>query len=306
MRLKTFIETHFGYVLLVACAAGLLLPGLSRVPDWSASVALGMLTYASCFKLRDGGFADISWRRIWVFYALRYVALPVALFALAHVVFPTYAMGVFLLALLPTAVSSPAFATMFGGRAAPAFAIVIVSTCLAPFLIPLQFSWAGDMAVAPSPWPLFKTLALCVFTPMVLYYATRSHKSWGDAMYANVKIISITLVAFVIALVIAKQRDVILASPIALIKPLLIIIGCYCMFITSGWYLARREIQGARISFAACSGFNNVALGVSLALLHFPQEVIVFVAVSEVGWSLLPIMFRFFISLTLECEGGNH
>lgn len=293
--MRHLIETHFGIVLLLSCVAGLLLPELAHVPDYSASVALAMLTYASCFKLRDGGFDEIRWRRIAVFYAGRYIVLPVLLWLIAHHLFPAHATGIFLLALLPTAVSSPAFAHMFGGRVPPAFAIVMVSTCLAPFLIPLQFSWLGDMTVAPSPWPLFKTLAFCVFTPMLLYVFTRTHKQWGNLMYANVKLISIVLVAFVIALVIAKQREVILADLPALAAPLAVCIGCYAVFLTAGWLLSRGASRQARISMATCSGFNNVALGVSVALLHFPPSVILFVAVSEIGWAFLPTLLRAFL-----------
>ena len=292
--MRQIIETHFGIVLLVACVAGLLLP-LQNVPDVSASVALGMLTYASCFKLRDSGFAEIRWKYIAVFYVLRYLMLPVLLLAIAHIISPRYAMGVFLLALMPTAVSSPAFAHMFGGRVSPAFAIVLLSTVLAPIVIPLQFSWLGDRAVAPSPYPLFRTLAFCVFVPIIFYMATLRFQRWGELMYVNVKLISILLVFFVIALVIAKQRDVILADPAALILPLGLCIGCYIIFLIGGWAFSRGEKNDARISYTTCSGFNNVALGVSLALLHFPADVILFIAASEIGWALLPTMFKLFL-----------
>lgn len=294
--MRHFIETHFGIVLLISCVVGLIVPALKDVPDVSASVALAMLTYASCFKLRDGGFAEIRWRNILFFYVARYVILPIILFIIAHHFFSVYAAGIFLLAMLPTAVSSPAFAHMFGGRVPPAFAIVILSTVLAPFLITLQCSlFLADANITPTPLPLFRTLAFCVFTPMVFYFATRGYKKLGAVMYSNVKLISIVLVAFVIALVIAKQRDIILSNPTALVLPTLLTIVCYAIFLGSGWWFARGQPRDVRISFATCSGFNNVALGVSIALLHFPQHVILFIAVSELAWASLPIMFRWFL-----------
>lgn len=291
--MRQFIETHFGLVLLISCVVGLFAPSLSDVPDISASVALSMLTYASCFKLRDGGFAEIRWGNIALFYALRYVLLPVILLLLAQIISPTYAAGIFLLALVPTAVSSPAFANMFGGKVPPAFAIVIISTTLAPFLIPLQCAfWLHDLNITPTPMPLFRTLAFCVFTPMVAYFFTRKIKKLGTLMYDNVKIISIVLVAFVIALVIAKQREFILAHTEQLATPVALTLICYVIFLSVGWWFGKSQGREAQISIATCSGFNNVALGVSIALLHFPQSVIVFVAVSEMAWAMLPIMFR--------------
>ena len=289
--MRHFIESHFGFILLLSVAVGLVAP-ISGVPDDSTSVALAMLTYASCFKLRDGGFSDINWREIARFYLVRYILLPIILFAVAHVILPEYALGVFLLALVPAAVSSPAFAHMFGGRVPPAFAITIMSTLLAPFLIPLQFMWASDVALDISPLGLFRTLAFCIFLPMALYFLTRRFRRWGDAMYTNVKVISITLVAFVIALVIAKQRHIILADIPALLVPFIACLSCYAVFVLCALWLGRKQPREIQITYAVCSGFNNVALGVSLALVHFPPAIILFVAVSEAAWAMLPIIMK--------------
>lgn len=289
--IRTFIESHFGFILLLSVAVGLVAP-LSNIPDNAASVALAMLTYASCFKLRDGGFADIDWREITRFYIFRYIILPVMLFALAHFIVPDYALGVFLLALVPAAVSSPAFAHMFGGSVPPAFAISIVSTLLAPFMIPLQFTWASEVALDISPLGLFKTLAFCIFLPMLLYFLTRRFARWGNRMYDNVKVISIVLVAFVIALVIAKQRDMILGNIPALATPLVASLTCFFIFLMAGMWLGRKQPRDIQTTYIVCSGFNNVALGVSLALVHFPPNIILLVAVSEAAWALLPIIIK--------------
>lgn len=289
--LRHFIESHFGLVLIAACALGLILP-LGGIPDDSASVALAMLTYASCFKLADGGFSEIVWRDVARFYVVRYLLLPVALLTVAQILLPDYALGVFLLALVPAAVSSPAFAHMFGGTVPPAFAIVTVSTLLAPFLIPLQFMWASDVAMDISPLSLFKTLAFCIFLPMAFYFATRRFRRWGTMMYDNTKLISIVLVAFVIALVIAKQRDVFLADIGGLAVPFIACMACYGCFLLTARWLARGRSEQTRITYTVCSAFNNVALGVSLALLHFPPKIILFIAVSEIGWALLPGLMK--------------
>jgi bile acid:Na+ symporter, BASS family len=297
--MRNLIETNFGLVLLISCVVGLAIPALANVPDASASVALAMLTYASCFKLKDGGFEEIRWGNIVLFYMVRYIVLPIVLFVINLKLFPAYAASIFLLALLPTAVSSPAFANMFGGRVPPTFAIVILSTILAPFLIPMQCSLVlADANITPTPLPLFKTLAFCVFVPMVLYFATRKFTRLGTVMYDNVKLFSIILVAFVIALVIAKQREFIINHTADIIIPILLTLVCYSIFLACGWLFARGQARDIRISFATCSMFNNIALGVSIALLHFPQNVILFVAVSEMAWAVLPMMFRLFLGKT--------
>ncbi len=291
-RMRALIENNFGLVLLLSCVVGLAAPIMSSLPDESASVALAMLTYASCFKLRDGGISNIHWRRILLFYGLRYMILPLALFGIAQIIVPHYALGIYLLALVPAAVSTPAFSQLFGGSVPPAFAIVIIGTLLAPIMIPLQFSLFADQAVAPSPAPLFKTLAFCIFTPMVIYAVTKHIKKLHHTMYSNGKAISIILVAFVIALVVGKQREVILSDVSALIVPLVCTFFLNIVFMAFGFWFGRKSVRDEQITYATCSGFSNVALGVSLALLHFPAPVILLVAVSEIAWAMLPMMMK--------------
>ncbi len=288
--MRTFIETHFGTVLFFSCFAGLFLPGLPKIPSESVVVALALLMFLSCCKLRDGGLETIRWRDVLLFYVLRYMALPVGLWFIAHALVPQWATGVFLLAVLPAGVASPAFANIYGGAVPPAFAIVILSQIAAPLLIPMQFAWESSVSVAPSPYRLFITMVWCIFLPMAAYALFRKHRS-NDYIYARNKLFSVLLIAFIIALAIAKQRDVILLHGTALFVPFIIVLLCYACYIVFGWFCARGP-RSEHITFAACSSFNNAALGVSLALLHFGPPEVLFMAVSEIGWALLPWMFR--------------
>ncbi len=290
--MKTFIENHFGFVLVLSCFAGLVVPGLPSLPDNSAIITLAMLTFVSCYRLHEGGFSAIAWRDVGLFCILRYMLLPLALWALALLVAPDYAMGIFLLALLPSAVSSPAFCTMFGGRVPNAFAIVVISTLASPLLIPLQFALIGSAQIAPSPLPLFATLAWCVFAPMIVSALVRKQRALAGFINGNHKMLSIVLVAFIIALVIAKQRELILGNLAGLLAPFTIVLLCFASFIFAGLLFGAKKPREERVTYAVCSGFNNAAMGVSLALVHFSPQVVLFVAVSEMGWALLPLMMR--------------
>jgi len=295
MRFYHFVENHFTFVLLLACVCGLVTPGMSHIPDWTAGFVLGLLTFFSCFKLRDGGFEEIRWQRIVLFYVARYIVLPVLLLWLANSLFPQYAMAVFLLALVPTAVSSPAFVGVFGGHVASAFALVLLSTLAAPILIPLQFAWASDSTVAPAPMFLFKTLVMCVFIPILFYAFARRHHGLSAYVYRRNKFLAIILVFFIIALVVSKQRDLILSDVVAILPMFAINIACFLSFLFVGWFFVNKQAKQQRITFATCSMFNNVALGVSLALLHFPADVILFVAASEMAWATLPAIMNYWL-----------
>lgn len=296
--LYRFIENHFGIVLLLSCLAGLFVPGIELLPNETAVFILALLMFLSCYKLQEGGFESMRWRDIVQFYVLRYGLLPVLLWAIARAIVPDYAVGVFLLSVVPAGVSSPAIGSIYGGAVAPGFAIVILSQLAAPFMIPLQFTWLShfDQGTAahimPSPTQLFTTMVWCILVPMLVHALVKKHQSSAAWFTRHNKFLSVLLIAFVIALAIAKQKEVILASGWGLLGILLITILCYTIYMISGWYLAARQAYPARITYAACSVFNNAALGVSLALLHFPPSVLLFVAVSEIGWAMLPMMFR--------------
>lgn len=293
--MRHFIENRFSLVLLLSCAAGMLLPGMPDLPNVSAVITLAILMFISCYKLRDGKFSDINWHDITVFYLLRYGALPLALWWIASQVVPVYAPGVFLQSVLPAAVASPAFTAIYGGAVAVAFAVVIASQLLTPALIPLQFTLIGSEHVTPSPEQLAVTLVACILLPMLVYACVRNHKKSADWFYAQNKIISILLIAFVIALAVAKQRDVILHNLDALVIALLANLCCFAAYMLFGWFFAAKRSREERIAFATCSGFNNAALGVSLALMHFAPEVVLFVAVGEIAWSILPMMMKSFL-----------
>lgn len=298
--LRRHIEGHFSTMLLVACGLGLLLPGLDTLPNETAVATLAALMFLSFFSLREGEWKTLHWPSLAGYYGLRYVLAPWLLWLAVRPFSPEYAIGVFLLGTLPAAVSSPAIANIYGGAVAPAFIIVIVSQLATPFLVPGQFALLAGVGagvgaeVIPNPFDLFCTMAWCIFLPGALYLPLRRHAGLAGHVQRNGKLWAMGLVAFVIALVVAKQRGAILAQGFGLLGLLGLNAGCYLLFIALGWLCAKGRPREAQVTYAVCSGFNNAALGVSLALIHFPPAIILFVAVSEIAWSLQPMLFGLF------------
>jgi predicted Na+-dependent transporter len=299
-RFRSLVENNFTLVLLLSGAAGMLLPGLSQLPNEAAVVTMALLMFVACYKLRDGGFSTIRWQDVGLFCLLRYGLIPVLLWAIAYSLIPSYATGILLLATVPAAVSTPALVALYNGAVPAAFAISILSQLITPFMVPLQFTWlthfglADDGQVVPAPTQLFITMVWSIFVPMLIYGVTRYHKRSADHIYDNGKLYAILLVAFVIALVIAKQRDVILSNLPELAVCYSIAMICFAVFIPVGWWFSRKRPVAERITYTTCSAFNNVALSVSLALLHFGPEVVVFVAISEIAWACLPTLLGYF------------
>lgn len=298
-RIKHSIESNFTLVLLAGCAGGLVAPGLPDLPNGTAVLVLALLMFIACYRLDEGGVAAMQWKRVSAFWCLRYVALPGVLWALTRVSLPDYAVGVFLLSVLPAGVSSPAIAHIYGGRVAPGFAIVILTQLTTPFLIPLQFAALSQLdaaapQVVPAPADLFVTMVWCSFVPMVAYALLRRQQALAGFINGQHRLLSMLLVAFVIALAISKQRAILLSHLDDLAVSLLLSLLCYAVYIAAGWWF-RKDAREERVTYAVCSCFNNAALGVSLALLHFPPPIVLFVAASEIAWALLPMLFGLFL-----------
>lgn len=301
-QVKHYIETHFGAVLLGGCLLGLVVPQIAELPASTAVLVLALLMFFSCYRLGEGGFAAMRWKHVCVFWFCRYGILPLVLWGIAKLVVPGYALGVFLLTVVPAGVSSPAIAHIYGGLVAPGFAIVILSQLATPFLIPAQFALlakldaaSGGAAVAPSPLDLFVTMVWCIFVPIIVFYCVRGHQGLKEYALRQNKFFSMLLIAFVIALAIAKQRDILLSHVPDMAMSLVVAVLCFVTYMVAAWVFAAKLEKAERVTFAACSAFNNAALGVSLALLHFSGPVILFVAVSEIAWACLPMLFSIFL-----------
>ncbi len=281
--MKRFIETHFSLVLLASVFAGIFVPGLERVPSGVVIVILAAILFLSCFKVRWEEIRALHWRRFGAFYAARYVAFPILLYLAFRWFSPRFAPAVFLLALLPAGVSSPAFAGLFGGSVSLAIVILAVTTLLVPVLLPGMVALVLDTSLAIDVKSLLVTLVGTVIVPLGIARLLRGRPrvehfvaTWGSS-------ISILAVASTVTLVVTRHRGLILAEPLSLVAPLGLATLAFLFLYGFGAFLpgaARDE----RVTYAACSGANNLSLGISLAYLYFPSDTSLFLVLGEFPW----------------------
>lgn len=283
--MRKLIETHLGLVLTVACVLGLLIPHGGRIPDETLILLLATVTFLSCYKIDTPVAAAVNRRSI-LFCIARYAVLPLLLWVPASLLSADYALAVLLIALLPAGASSPALTHLFQGNVTLAFAVTLMSSALSVAVIPLTMAQIGGLHVAVNAQAIFGTLVVCLILPWLFYSGLRRNAPLRRFSERHGRLASILLVALIIFIVIAKQRDVILADPSGLIAPCLVALGCYLAFGLAG--LVNRAPYPDRAAYGVCSLFNNAALGVSLALLYFGPLVTLTAVAAEIIWSLLP------------------
>jgi BASS family bile acid:Na+ symporter len=139
------------------------------------------------------------------------VFVPVLLFEATNLFNPELAIGILLLTAMPAGAASPALTDIVKGNTALSTSILITTSIIAPFTVPVLF-WALKIdGLSVSPLWIFKSLAGIIFLPLVLsvvvrrYYADFIVKT--SHLFTSFNIFLLTLMVFA---VIGSQRNVIL------------------------------------------------------------------------------------------------
>jgi BASS family bile acid:Na+ symporter len=289
------IENHLGLVLGLAILLGLFCPGVDKLPEVTALYLIAAVFFVSCFKISKKEFLEISIKRSLLFYLLRFVALPLILLFFCREFLPEFATGVFLLTLMPAGISSPPVSGVLNGNLTLALSLVLLSSLAAPFVVPLMFYLTHPPVENMDLNQLFVTLSTVIFVPLLLHLPFRHVKVVNECLVKNNKSTSVFLFGLLMVAVVAVQRNEILADWQKMGWDFVILFVLYGLYYVWAWYLPKAKSAPERITFAICSGLNNNALGISLALACFP-EVALFLVLTSLPWAVGMIVFKVQVS----------
>lgn len=282
--MNAFFERHFAAIFVVSCAVGFVFPGADELPPSALAWLLGAQLFVSSFKISLGEVRLIRLRQAVAFYLLRFLLFPILCYWCVAPISGIYGVGVFLLCLLPAGVTSPAFAGVFGGSVSLSFLLVVLSSLLAPFVIPAAFQLMFGLVLDFDAWSSFRIMAGMIFLPLVLHLPLRFSKSFSAWIQQNNPLIVVPLVAIMSVCTVAQRREMILLHPTEALWLFLAALCLFFFFGAFGWLVFSRSSMKTRISYTLASGLNNTGLGVVLALLLLPKEVGLFLVVSSIAW----------------------
>ena len=288
--MRAFIEKHMSLTFAGFWILGLLIPGIEAIPAQSMMVLLGIVIFLTGFKIQFNEITHIHFSRFFLFYALRFIALPIGLYYAMVQFSPVLALGLLLFGLLPPAASSPTMSHIFKGNVSLSFALLILGSFLSPLLIPLIIFFVNQDAIPLDIYGILQSLVLTIVLPMCLYSIVRKHVPLQNWVKTNGSATSLLLIGMMFTISISKHKEIILGSPMSLLLPILVMTGCVLLFYSWGWLFSTRSTQTNKVSYVLGSGSNNVSLGISIALLYFPAEVSLFLLMSQIPWifSLTP------------------
>jgi len=289
---RSAISRRLNTVLVIAVVVGMLLPGLENTPDIYVPFMLGIMVFFLCSKMSVAELSGLAIPTVLLFYVLRFLVFPLALYALALVLVPSFAIGILLIALVPVGVTTPTLVGSVNGNVALAFVLTVASSLLAPFVIPAVFLLIGsDVTVEVA--SLSSMLFAVVFIPSLLYILiVKITPDAKASIERNSAFVPVLLLGIIVAIVISKQKTVFLNDINLLFVSLILSIILFYFLYLFGWLFNRNGGRATLLSYALCSGANNNALAISLALVYFPSQTVFFVIVSELVWVLAIPVFN--------------
>ncbi len=297
-QVKIWVEKNLALSLLLGILAGFLFPDFGEVANDLVVFLTGLLIFFSCtnIKIKDMFLIDIF--QIALFSLLRFMVFPIILFYAAWILFPEYSHGVLLLAIMPAGVAVTALCAMSGGNATLGLGLTVITSLLAPAVVPSVFSFLGQ-SVDVDTWGLFKTLCLVVFVPLVIYFvAARPVVPVRKWLVSNNKFLSIVVLTVIMLIVVASQKEAFLSEFSRLYIDLSIMVGLfgilYLFGIAFSFFLIAEPKD--RISYIFASGAMNNALAVGLSFLYFDSHTTFFVVASEFVWSFCVVAGQWWFS----------
>jgi len=287
------ISRFFGVILLFSCLIGMLVPTVGDMTSLIVILSLAFIIFCSYFQINFSiGFMLTDFTISVKFWFIRYVMVPMVVFFIFKWISSFYAPVLLLSFLLPAAVSSPSFATIFGGKPDLSLKILVYSSFLAVLTIPLLMTLLLDPSIRVSEGRMLLTLVYTIVIPFFVHLPLRKVKIVKETAVRYNPLFTLIGLGTIFIVVTARNKTAILGNPglVGLFAVEALVL--FSMMYLTGFYLFPKQSMEVRKTFSISSGANNIGLGVTLTALFFPGEMNIFFIVSQLAWVLMLIPIR--------------
>ncbi len=285
--LLDFVRRNLIYLILASMALGLA-NGYGSHASYLKPLVLPILllmVYPMMINIKmeevAGAFKDF--KPVLLSLLINFVLMPALAWGISYVFFegnPVYAVGLYLIALLPTSGMTAAWTGMAGGNLNTALVIIAVNLLLSIFLLPPYLKFLVGKAVPFDPWHIFRQLMYIVAAPMVAGDLTRRLiiRKKGLAAYQKIKphlsgvsSLGVVMIIFVAMSLKANRILADLAGSGMTLVPLVIF---YAASIAMGMVLGRVLLSREKmIALVYGTAMRDLSIAVAIAMLSFPGAV---------------------------------
>jgi bile acid:Na+ symporter, BASS family len=165
-------------VIFGSLAVAVWLPELGTIFQPYLLYLMMALLFLSFLRINFLSLLDASGKalvRLAMLAAVKLVVLPVALYELTLAILPEYAVPVLLLSGISTGVVAPFIATVLSADLTPVLRMVIVTSVLVPFTLPVLVKVLAGATVSIPLALMIRLLVLVIFVPMVAVQVMRRY-----------------------------------------------------------------------------------------------------------------------------------
>ncbi len=285
------------FIIVIALVAALVYPQHVVVLSDYATFFLQVIFFLTCLKLNPKDFfSELRNVKLIILASLfMLLILPSVVYLFASWFVPSLAVGLLLLASMPTGMTAPLLTEVVGGKPGTSLVLAVITSILAPFTIPFIISVFVSTSVSVSSVAMFWSLVKVIVIPFVLGQLTRMYlQKVIKPAKPFFKPTSLVLLGLLIAGVTAKQADAILmqvGSSILVDITVLTLFIAFLLFV--GYFIAFWKTEKDRLTVAVSVTFMNFTLAIYLSGLYFNDPKVALICVLVIfPWSLLLIPFE--------------
>ena len=288
LNVLTFIREKLLYLILVSMGLGLLY-GHLQPAGFLKPFVLPILLFMVFpmminIKMEEVAHAFRDFKSVGLSLLINFILMPALAWLIAKLFFqaqPVYAVGIYLIALLPTSGMTAAWTGMAKGNLNTALVIIAVNLLLSIFVLPVYLKMMVGKSVPFDPMHIFEQLMYIVVAPMVAGDLTRRLiiKFYGKQGFMKVKphlssVSSLGVVLIIFVAMSLKAHQILSnapASALTMIPLLLFYTGSVGMGIAIGALLLKR---GEMIALIYGTSMRDLSIAVAIAMLSFPGAVL--------------------------------
>jgi len=227
---------------------------------------------------------------------IKLILLPILVYFIFKNADPTLQMSLFLLAALPTGVTSALFTDIMNGRTSLNLTIVIITNLLSVFSIPFLFYVFYNQGLELDYLLMFTSLLKIIIIPLLVAKLIKRvfipNIVQNLQSYLNFKII--ILLSGMITISISVCSQILKDSFSQLFWPIVILFLCLLGFQMIGYFSIFWKPKGEKLASSnSCMIMNNI-LGIVLAIAFFDQGVINILVLSLIPWNMMIIIKHFY------------
>jgi bile acid:Na+ symporter, BASS family len=284
------------FITILSIPLAILIPQVGKVFSPYTSWLLGVLLFFSFLGISFDDLLRAVRKPIKPFFVSMVILIvsPLVIYPIMERFFPVYLLGAVIFMLLPTAVSSPAIAGIYGGDIAFGTVNAVFSNLLSPFTIPLFLVLFMGTSVKVSTTSMLLQLLLIVVIPFILgLLANRFAPAIVGKTKHHYRLINLLLLFLLFFAILSPYSKELTGNLLNWHLWLAVFVVHIVLYFFSKLTVLNTTNESEKISVEANMMFLNIGLAVVIVQNYFGPTEMLFIIFCEIFWVVMVGLFKY-------------